>query len=149
MLKIVIAGMCLAIALSAGPLQASEDQRQLVEMPPRMQEHMLGNMRDHLVALEEILAALSEGDAGKAGAVAEKRLGMSSLGAHGASHMAPYMPEGMREAGSGLHRAASRFVLAAEDAAVTQTPEAQRSVFKALSDVTAQCNACHSAYRIR
>ena len=39
--------------------------------------------------------------------VAESRLGMSSLQLHGASHMAPLMPEEMRHAGTNMHRAAS------------------------------------------
>lgn len=145
--RTITAALCLLAASASA--QAAGDQRQLVDMPAPMQEHMLANMRDHLVALEEILAALAEGDVERAGTVAEQRLGMSSLDDHGASHMARFMPEGMRAAGTGLHRAASRFVLAAENAAVAPGTETQQAVFKALSDVTAQCNACHTAYRIR
>lgn len=125
------------------------DSRQPVTLPKPMQDHMLANMRDHLMALEAILAALADGDAETAAEVAENRLGMSSLDDHGAAHMAPLMPEEMQAIGTAMHRAASRFALTAEDAAVTQTPEAQREVFGALQAITAQCNACHQSFRLR
>lgn len=145
--RIIAAGFALLVATASA--QAAGDQRHLVEMPPAMQEHMLANMRDHLVAFEEILAALAAGDVDRAGAVAEQRIGMSSLSRHGASHMAPFMPEGMRAAGTELHRAASRFALAAENADVAPAADGQRAVFAALAEIAAQCNACHTAYRIR
>ena len=128
---------------------AHADERALVEMPAPMQEHLLGNMRDHLHAVDDILAALADGDAKAAGKVAEARLGMSSLDDHGAAHMAPFMPEGMRAAGTELHHAASRFAQTVANADVEQTFEAQQSVFAALQNITASCNACHDGYRIR
>ncbi|HEY9080368.1 hypothetical protein [Magnetovibrio sp.] len=134
------------VTLSAN---AQADDRTLIEMPAPMQEHLLGNMRDHLHALDDILAALAEGDAATAGKIAEARLGLSSLDDHGAAHMAPFMPDGMRNAGTELHRAASRFSQAAMNADVEHTFEAQQSVFAALQNITASCNACHDGYRIR
>jgi len=128
---------------------ARADERALIEMPAPMQEHLLGNMRDHLHALDDVLAALADGDAATAGKIAEARLGMSSLDDHGAAHMAPFMPEGMRAAGTELHRAASRFAQVAANADVEHTFEAQQSVFAALQDITVTCNACHDGYRIR
>ena len=114
-----------------------------------MQEHMLANMRDHLRALDEILGHLADGDVDAAGTVAENRLGMSSLDAHGASHIAQFMPEGMRAAGTEMHRAASRFVIAAQDAELAPGKDAQHEIYRALQAVTSSCNACHQAYRIR
>ena len=125
------------------------DEREMVKLPPMMASHMLGNMRDHLVALDEILAALAEGNVGEAGRVAEGRLGMSSLELHGAHHMAPYYPEGMKAVGTAMHRAASRFVTAAEDAEVEGSPESQKKVFGALAEITQACNGCHANYRVR
>jgi hypothetical protein len=90
---------------------ADEDSRQLVDLPEMMQQHMMSNMRDHLVAINEILINMGKGQLEQAAEVAESRLGMSSLESHGASHMAKFMPEGMRQAGTSMHRAASRFVL--------------------------------------
>lgn len=139
-----------AFALALSPIAAeAEDARALVAMPAPMQEHMMTNMRDHLLALDDVLDALATGQVRQAGEIAEQRIGMSSLGLHGASHMAPYMPPGMREAGTSLHHAASRFSRVAEEADVEHTYEAQQKVFAALKEVTTACNSCHVGYRIR
>lgn len=125
---------------------AAEDTRVEVTFPPALKEHTLSNMRDHLVALQEIQAALAGGDYLAAGKVAEERLGLSSLGLHGASEVAKYMPQGMQDAGTGMHRAASRFMLAAQQADVTGE---LKSAVGALADVTAQCVGCHAGYRLK
>ena len=124
------------------PVKAAEESRQLVTLPVMMQQHMMSNMRDHLAAIHEILASMAEGELDAAAEIAESRLGMSSLESHGASHMARFMPEGMRNAGTGMHRAASRFALQAQEG---DAP----SAYRALAEVTAACVACHSGYRIR
>jgi hypothetical protein len=124
------------------PALAQADTREMVDMPPMMQEHMLANMRDHLAAIDEILAALNEEDFTRAARVAEFRLGMSSLESHGAAHMAQVMPAPMREMGTNMHREASRFAHTAEEG------DALRA-FRALQDVTRTCVTCHAAYRIR
>jgi len=139
----------LLLALSAVPAMPAEDTRVLVDMPPMMQEHMLANMRDHLKALDEILGYLAQGNVDEAGKVAESRLGMSSLDLHGASHIAKFMPDAMADAGTEMHRAASRFVIAAQDAELAPGKDAQHAVYGALQEVTSACNACHQAYRIR
>ena len=128
---------------------AAQDQRQMVNLPPMMQEHMLGNMRDHLLAFNEVLGLLAEGRIDEAGKLAENRIGLSSLQLHGASHMAPYMPEQMRTIGTDLHKAASRFATIAQNAELEHSFEAQQKVFGALAEITARCNACHAAFRIR
>lgn len=125
-----------------GLVHADEDTRQLVELPEMMQQHMLSNMRDHLVAINEIITSLANEELAKAAEVAESRLGMSSLQSHGAGHMAKFMPEGMRQAGTNMHRAASRFAITAQEGEV-------RPAYKALSELTSACVACHAGYRIR
>lgn len=142
-------GWLFALALITGPAMAQEDSRELVEMPAMMQAHMLANMRDHLQALDEMLGHLAKGNAGDAGQVAESRLGLSSLDDHGASHIAKFMPDAVAAAGTEMHRAASRFVIAAQDAEFATGTEAQQAVFGALQEVTSACNACHQAYKIR
>jgi hypothetical protein len=121
---------------------ADEDSRQLVELPEIMQQHMMSNMRDHLVAINEILINMANDQLEQAAAVAESRLGMSSLESHGASHMAKFMPEGMREAGTSMHRAASRFARKVEEEEILPA-------YNALSEITSACVACHTGYRIR
>lgn len=147
MAALTVLGLCLL----PGPpsARASEDARALVEMPAMMQQHMLANMRDHLVAIEEILDALANGNANAAAEISETRLGMSSLSLHGAEHMAQVMPKEMAAIGTQMHRAASRFAIIAQDADVTAGVEAQRSVYQALQAITQNCNACHQNYRIR
>ena len=102
----------------------------------------MSNMRDHLVAMNEILVNMGNGEFDKAAEIAEKRLGMSSLESHGASHMAKFMPEGMRQAGTDMHRSASRFALKAQE-------EELLPAVKSLAQVSSACVACHSGYRIR
>ena len=120
----------------------ADDTRQLVKLPEMMQHHMLANMRDHLLSLNEILDNMAKGDLDKAAKIAEMRLGMSSLDTHGASHMAPYMPKGMQDAGTAMHRAASRFALKAGEGEALPA-------YKMLGEITVNCVACHTAYRIR
>lgn len=137
----------LAFLLLIVPLAAADDDsRQLVEFPPTMREHMLGNMRDHLLAINEIQQSLSAGAFDQAADIAEKRIGMSSLVTHDAAHMAAFMPEGMRAIGTRMHQAASRFALIAGETAVDGD---MKKVIGALSQVTAQCVACHAAFRTR
>lgn len=125
----------------AGKSIASNDSRVLVELPDRMKQHMLSNMRDHLAAINEILVYLGNEELDKAAETAEHRLGMSSLDSHGASHMAKFMPAGMREAGTTMHKAASRFALKAQEGELL-------SAYQALSNITSACVACHSQYRV-
>ena len=103
-------------------------------------------LRDHLLALQEIQDALAAGAFDRAADVAEQRLGMSSLIAHGAHEVAKYMPKGMQDAGTAMHRSASRFSVAALDAAVTDDV---KPALGALAEVTANCVACHAAYRLQ
>jgi cytochrome c556 len=110
-----------------------------------MRAHMLANMRDHLRALQEIDVALARDDFDKAASVAETRLGMSSLERHGAAHLAQAMPKDMQDIGTQMHRAASRFAVAAQNAGVTKD---LRPALGALGAVMQQCVACHAAYRL-
>jgi cytochrome c556 len=134
--------MILVFSLYASSVLAGQDARVLVEMPAPMREHMLSNMRDHVATLNEMLMGLAKKDYDRAAQAAEQRLGISSLTTHGAEHMAPYMPKPMQAIGTEMHRAATRFALAAQerdlDMALTE-----------LTAVTSQCVACHSAYRVQ
>ena len=132
----------LVLFMAISTTSFADDTRQLVKLPEMMQQHMLANMRDHLISLNEILDDMAKGNLDEAARIAEMRLGMSSLDAHGASHMAPYMPKGMQDAGTAMHRAASRFALKAGEGEALPA-------YKMIGDITANCVACHTAYRIR
>ncbi len=136
--KIMVSAL---IALTVvGSVEA--DNREMVQMPEMMQEHMLGNMRDHVLAIHEILAALSGDEMDEASAIAEERLGMSSMRLHGAGHMAKFMPKQMGAIGTSMHRAASWFARTAEEGD-------RLAAYDSLNQITAACVACHAGYRIR
>ena len=121
---------------------SEEDKRILVKMPKMMQQHQLANMRDHLMAINEILLHLGKDELDKAAEIAEARLGMSSLSKHGAHHMAKVMPKEMRAIGTSMHKAASRFALKAQEGDALPA-------YKALQEITSACVACHAGYRTR
>jgi hypothetical protein len=149
-----IRGSQVFVALIAGfgPLAVAQthesqgDSRTLVTFPAAMRVHTLANMRDHLQALQEITVALSKDDFARAAAIAEDRLGMTSLAAHGAAHLATYMPAPMRDIGTQMHRAASRFALEAQNASASNDI---RPALATLSSVMQQCVACHGTYRLQ
>jgi hypothetical protein len=136
--------LTLFLLIMSPPILSQEDcdKRILVPLPDMMQRHMLSNMRDHLLALNEIMGYLAKEDGDNAAKVAEYRLGISSLASHNASHLAQFMPKGMQEAGLAMHRAASRFALVAEEGELL-------TAYKVLYEVTTACVACHVAYRLR
>jgi len=140
---------CIIIALILTtfglPTFSFADSRQLVELPEMMRDHMLENMRDHLLALTEIQQYLALEEYEKASTVAENRLGMSSLGGHGASHMARFMPTAMQQIGTQMHKAASRFATIVQEGGLEgSTPK----IAEGLAGVMQQCVACHSSYRV-
>ncbi|OGT88243.1 MAG: hypothetical protein A2286_03125 [Gammaproteobacteria bacterium RIFOXYA12_FULL_61_12] len=129
-----------------GAETAASDTRAIVHFPDQMRIHTLAHMRDHLLALSEIQEALALGKFEKAGEIAEQRLGMTAMKLHGAKERSQYMPEAMAAIGSEMHRAASRFAVAASNAAVV---DEVRPALAALSDVTRQCVACHNGFRVQ
>ncbi len=134
--------LALIVAFLPVSLAVKADDRELVAMPSMMQEHMLANMRDHLAAINEILGLLARDEVDDAAEVAEQRLGMSSLDDHGAAHMASMMPDAMQAIGTGMHRAASRFAIKAQEGEL-------QPALEALEEVTSACVACHAGYRVR
>jgi hypothetical protein len=147
-MKSVFFAVLVLLAAATGAGQA-QDSRELVRLPEPMQEHMLGNMRDHLATLSDIIGDMAEGKFDEAAKLSEQQLGMSSLGLHGAAHMAPFMPQPMQDIGTSMHRAASRLAIVLQDASVSPTFDGMRDVSRALHEVTTTCTACHASYRIR
>jgi len=142
------AAAAIALLIGLGSTARAQDTRAPVELPPMMREHLLGNMRDHLLTLNQIIADVSAERYVDAARLAEERLGMSSLRAHEAEHFAPYFPKGMQEAGNAMHHAASRFAIAASDSDVDRSYQGLLKLAGALSEITAACAACHARYSI-
>jgi hypothetical protein len=124
----------------------SRDARIAVAFPAELKKHTLSNMRDHLQALAQIQGYLAAHDFDRAADVAEFQLGMSSLSLHGAHEVAKYMPKGMQDAGTAMHRSASQFAVAAKEASIDHdVPRA----LGALTKVTQACVGCHAGYRLK
>ena len=147
-MRLVIITAVLLAALGVSRSSA-QDAREIVKLPEPMQEHMLGNMRDHLASLNDIIGDVGDGKFDEAAKVAEQHLGMSSLTAHDAAHMAPFFPKPMQDMGTSMHHAASRLVIVLQDASVSPSLDTMRNVSRALHEVTQSCTACHASYRIR
>ena len=142
-MKSIINLVVVTLLVSTSTVSSAEnDPRQLVFFPEKMQDHMMSNMRDHLVTINKILIYLGNDEMDKAAEIAEQRLGMSSLQSHGAAHVAKFMPEGMSKAGTAMHKSASRFALKAQEGDLIAS-------YKMLSEITSACTACHAGYRIR
>ena len=135
--------------LTAGGSARAGDDRELVKMPAMMQEHLLASMRDHLLVIGGILDDLKAEKFDAAAKAAEARLGLSSFGLHDSAHMAAFMPKPMQDAGTELHKAASRFALVAQEADVERSYESMTKLSGALAEMVSSCNACHVGYRIR
>jgi hypothetical protein len=133
---IAIGGISLAVKVQdhqhamTGTASDQTDSRQLVKFPQPMRLHTITSTSDHLLALQEIDFALSQNAFDKAATIAEHRLGMSSLELLGAAHIAPFMPKGMQDIGTQMHRAASRFAVDAQTASVSY------DVRQALANIT-------------
>jgi hypothetical protein len=154
-----------AFAVQAQPSAIKIDQRQLVEYPKDAREEFLENMRDHLVALADIVTALATRNYIEAANIASSRLGMESRGADGCrpmkSHssmdmmrmhsqpdsMALMMPGDMKKLGQRMHRFADEFAEAARNNTDLQHDDV--AVLAALGKLVQACSDCHSKFRIR
>ena len=110
-----------------------------------IRNHVLENMRDHLLALTAIQQHLELEEYEKATAAAENPLGMSSLNSHGTSHMARLMPTDMQQIGTQMHKAASRFATIVQEGGLGGSTN---KIAESLAGVVQQCVACHSSYRV-
>lgn len=117
-----------------------------VEYPEKVKEQMLANMRDHLVAINEILECLAFDDLELASEIAKSRLGLEARKAHGSHELVKYMPKGMQQLGYLMHHAAGEFAKVTARAAKDNDRQA---AYEALTEVTRACVACHTTYRAK
>jgi hypothetical protein len=122
------------------------DNRVAVDFPAPMKQHILSNMRDHLQTISQIQVAMGAGQFEKAAQLAEDQLGMNALKLHGAAENSQYMPKGMQELGTSMHRNASKFAIEIQNSSVTGD---LKPALIALSKTTEACTACHSSYRLK
>jgi Cytochrome C' len=114
------------------------DERRPVPLLPMMAQHQKENMREHLEAVQEIVAAAATGEFDKV-AVAGKRLGYSEHMGRMCEHMGAGAP-GFTEQALSFHRTADEIAAAAakQDGA---------AVLASLSKTLRACTSCHATYK--
>ena len=114
------------------------DTRAPVPLLPMMANHQKQNMRDHLVAVQEITAALATDDF-PAIERAASRIGFSEQMGQMCSHMGAGAP-GFTEQALDFHHTADRIGAAARD-------RDRARVVTELGATLRTCTACHAAWR--
>lgn len=122
------------------------DTRVVVDFPPAMKEHTLSSMRDHLLAISQIQEAIGNAKYDVAASIAETRLGQTALKAHHAKENSAFMPTGMQELGTQMHRNASKFAIEIQTASATGDI---KPALLLLSKTTQACVACHAGYKLK
>jgi hypothetical protein len=129
-----------AAAAAVAPAHAHDslDERTPVPLLPMMAHHQKQNMRDHLVAVQEITAAVARNDFAAVGA-AVKRIGYSEQMGRMCEHMGSAAP-GFTELALEFHHRADAIGAAAK----SQDPTA---VSTALAETLTVCTNCHARFK--
>ena len=132
---------------SHGDHQPSADARIEVVFPAKKYDETLASMREHLRAVDLVIASVANGDYEKAATAAEKGLGIGHQhGVDGLQSGHAYMPLAMLSFGSAMHMNARELVVTLRDAEVTGDVA---KVMSSLNSVTKQCVGCHDAYKLK
>lgn len=116
------------------------DSRKPVPLLPMMAQHQKENMRNHLLAVQEIVAALGRDDF-DAIREATKKIGYSDSMAQMCNHMGAGAP-GFTEVALDFHRTADTIGVAAGQ-------RDRVAVHKALAATLERCVGCHATYKQR
>jgi len=114
------------------------DRRTPVPLLPMMANHQKQNMRDHLLAVQEIVTAVAAKDFDSV-QTSVRRIGYSEQMGQMCEHMGAGAP-GFTDLALEFHRTADKI----GDAAKQHDPNA---VLKAVSDTLAVCTSCHQTFR--
>jgi hypothetical protein len=143
---LLAAGMTSHAAEPVAPQTGSppKDSRQLVRMPAEAERLLRQDMLEHLATLNQLLGQVAASEFQQASALAESRLGNSSMGKHRGTGMGPgrFMPPAMHQLGMAMHQAATDFSTTAATGDSAET-------LAALQRITSFCVACHAGFRIR
>lgn len=114
------------------------DGRTPVPLLPMMANHQKQNMRNHLVAVQEVATAMAVEDFAAVEA-ASRRIGMSDRMAQMCTHMGAGAP-GFTEQALNFHRTADTITAAAQQ-------KDMKAVAKALGATLQTCTGCHATFR--
>ena len=123
---------------SAAELAAKMDTRTPVPLLPMMAEHQKQQMRSHLGAVQEIVAALAKNDFADVEA-ATKKIGYSDSMAQMCTHMGAAAP--------GFTPTAITFHKTADTIGAAARKKDRGAVLAALNATLNTCVACHAAYK--
>jgi hypothetical protein len=140
LLPIVVVAALVGFAGPARAQKAAEsgDTRRPVPLTPMMALHQKQNMRDHLLAIQEIVGALAARDFAAA-AKSAARIGSSPQAEQMCAHMGAAAP-GFAEKGMLFHRTADRIIEAAERRDLDAS-------LRAVSETLSTCDSCHREFR--
>jgi len=114
------------------------DQRRPLPLLPMMAQHQKENMREHLQAVQGVVAAAAVGDFDKA-AESAKRMGFSETMARMCEHMGAGAP-GFTEQALAFHHTADEIATAADK-------RDSSAMLAALSKTLSACTTCHSTFK--
>lgn len=127
-----------APAPSASQVLDEMDTRKPVPLIPMMAHHQKQNMRDHLVVVQEVVAALANEDF-VAVENSAKRIGFSDEMGQQCSHMGAGAP-GFTEQAIAFHKTADGIVTAARE-------KNREGVMLSLSATLQTCTGCHATWK--
>jgi hypothetical protein len=114
------------------------DGRRPVPLLPMMAQHQKQNMREHLEAVQEVVAAAAVSDFNQV-ALAAKRLGFSETMGRMCEHMGAGAP-GFTEQALAFHHTADEIASAARR-------QDGPAVLAALSKTLTACSSCHATFK--
>ena len=112
------------------------DGRTVLHAPPQLLAHQRRMMRDHLAAVQEVVAAMAAGQYAKGARTAHERLGLSPEMARMCNRFGP----AFGAMGIAFHRDGDRL------GDVLATGDPQQSL-AALNQLLGDCVACHARFR--
>ncbi len=118
-------------------MKIGDDQRIALNPPPMQARHQLINMRNHLVAIQTIIQALSKDDFDKAAEVASAKLGLTD---EMKMMCSAFGNEEFEKLGLAFHQSADKM------SEVFKTRDKNKSL-EALSTTMTFCVTCHSKFK--
>lgn len=126
------------VAPSAAEVLDGLDQRKAVPLLPMMANHQKQSMREHLVAVQQIVNALANEDFAAVEQAAEK-IGFSEQMGRMCTHMGSGAP-GFAEQALGFHQTADHIAVAARE-------HDSKRVLRELSTTLQTCTSCHAEWK--
>jgi cytochrome c556 len=134
---------CLLITSLMVTPAAAEDPRAPTKLPPDVRAAFMEEMRQHMDSLDDVIAALAAADFAAAAKAARTELAIG-----GGKGFGRFMPVEFREMGMAMHRAAADFGDVAASVPAEPSGADWKRTVGALEDISAQCRACHSAFKV-